>query len=95
MTERKIVLTPELETFVEERLANGPYKCASEIIGDALRLLIEREELRRIRLEKLKAEVAKGIASADRGELTPLNMEEIKAEARSRFDEKHKPVCAQ
>jgi antitoxin ParD1/3/4 len=40
---RNVSLTPELETFVVERIASGRYRSASEVIRAALRLL-ERQE---------------------------------------------------
>lgn len=48
------------------------------------------EELRTIKYEKLKADIQAGIDAADRGEFSTLSMDEIKAEARRRFNESHK-----
>lgn len=70
------------DKFVAELLQSGLYQSQSEVIREGLRLLKEREELRKIRLEELRREIQKGIDSLDRGEGTPLDMEEIKAEGR-------------
>jgi antitoxin ParD1/3/4 len=46
MTIRKTMnlsITPELELFVAERVASGPYRSASEVVRAALRLLNKEE----------------------------------------------------
>jgi antitoxin ParD1/3/4 len=42
-----VSLTPELEHFVESRVASGRYQTASEVIREGLRLLEERVNLAR------------------------------------------------
>lgn len=63
-----VSLTPELERMIHDRVKSGRYHSASEVVREALRLLDEREELRRLRLAELRAKIAAGIASLDRGE---------------------------
>jgi len=63
-----VSLTPELEEFIQERVGTGRYTSASEIVREALRLLQDRDELRRLRMDELRAKVAAGIDSLDRGE---------------------------
>jgi antitoxin ParD1/3/4 len=53
---------------VAELVASGLYQSQSEVIREGLRLLKEREELKRLRLEELRKEVPRGSAEADRGE---------------------------
>ena len=65
-----VSLTPELERLIHERVSSGRYHSASEVVREALRLLEERDELRRLRLAELRAKVAAGLASLDRGETT-------------------------
>ena len=64
-----VSLTPELEQFVESRVASGRYQTASEVIREGLRLLHEREDARQAALDELRAQVRRGIEQADRGEL--------------------------
>jgi antitoxin ParD1/3/4 len=66
-----VSLTPELERLVHEKVSSGCYNSASEVVREALRLLQERDELRRLRLQELRREIAKGIEAADRGDLIP------------------------
>jgi antitoxin ParD1/3/4 len=63
-----VSLTPELEELIQERVRSGRYTSASEVVREALRLLQDRDELRRLRMDELRAKVAAGIDSRDRGE---------------------------
>jgi antitoxin ParD1/3/4 len=54
-------LTPELEDLVQSKVKSGRFNSASELVGEALRLLQRREEIRE-RIEE-------GWQSAKRGEL--------------------------
>jgi antitoxin ParD1/3/4 len=63
-----VSLTPELEELIQERVRSGRYTSASEVVREALRLLQDRDELRRLRLDELRAKVAAGLDSLDRGE---------------------------
>jgi antitoxin ParD1/3/4 len=77
-----VSLTPELERLVAEKVESGMYGSASEVIRDALRLLQERDELRRTRLEELRREITRGLEQADRGEL--IDGEQVFRELRQR-----------
>jgi antitoxin ParD1/3/4 len=63
-----VSLTPELEELIQERVRSGRYTSASEVVREALRLLQDRDELRRLRMDELRAKVAAGLDSLDRGE---------------------------
>ena len=80
-----ISLNPELEELINRKIQSGDYHSATEVICEGLRLLKEQDELKRVRLEELKREINIGLAQANRGECTPLNIEEIKAEGRKRL----------
>jgi antitoxin ParD1/3/4 len=84
-----VSLTPELERLVQEKVSSGLYNSASEVVREALRLLQERDELRRIRLEELRREIATGIEAADRGEL--VLAKEVFEGLRKRNDEAARP----
>ena len=77
-----VSLTPELERLVTEKVESGMYTSASEVVREGLRLLQERDELRRARLEELRREIARGVEQADRGEL--IDGEEVFRELRER-----------
>jgi antitoxin ParD1/3/4 len=60
-----VSLTPELESFIREKVDSGRYHSSSEVVREALRLLEEHERLRELRLEELRREIQKGIDSGD------------------------------
>lgn len=68
-TSLNVSLTPELEQFVQSRLASGRYQTASEVIREGLRLLEEREQAREAAIEELRAKIRRGGEQADRGEV--------------------------
>ncbi len=78
-----ISLTPELEKFVQDKVASGRYHSASEVIREGLRLLEEQELIREVRLAALREEIQKGL---DSGPSTPLDMAAIKTRGRKRLD---------
>ena len=63
-----VSLTPELQQLIEERVRSGRYTSASEVVREALRLPQDRDEFRRLRMDQLRAKVAAGLDSLDRGE---------------------------
>ena len=74
-----ISLTSQLEKVVREKVASGLYNSLSEVVGEALRLLDDHDRLQQIKLERLRSDIQAGL---DSGESVPLDIEEIKAEAR-------------
>ncbi len=62
-----VSLTPELETLVNDKVKSGNYNSASEVVREALRLLKEQDELKRIRREELRREVMKGVTDVREG----------------------------
>jgi len=77
-----VSLTSELEQFIQKKVTSGYYASTSEVIRAGLRLLKEQDSLHDARLEILKKEIQKGLKS---GKPTPLDMQEIIAEARTKY----------
>ena len=77
-----------LEKFVQDLIQTGLYQSQSEVIREGLRLLKEREDLRKLRLEELRSEIQRGIDSSARGESEPFDIEEIKAEGRKSLSQR-------
>ena len=73
-------LGPVFEQFVTELVASGLYQSQSEVIREGLRLLKEREELKKLRIAEMRKEIALGSAQADRGEFVdgPKALREIR-----------------
>lgn len=68
-----VSLTPELERYINEKVASGLYHSASEVIREGLRLLKDQDALREIRLSELQQQIQAGINS---GEPQPLNLDD-------------------
>ena len=81
-----VSLTPELENLIQEKVSSGLYNSASEVVRDGLRLLQDRDEIKRVRLEELRKEINQGIEAADRGDL--LDGEEFLADLRKRHEDR-------
>lgn len=68
------------ENLVKELVASGRYATASEVVRDGLRLIEEREELRRAKLEALRGAIREGL---DSGPPSPFDLQDIINEARA------------
>ncbi len=77
-----ISLTPTLQRFVSARIETGMYQSASEVVREGLRLLEQRERLRKAVLSDLRAKVGVGLRQARRGEL--IDGEDVFAELDAR-----------
>jgi putative addiction module CopG family antidote len=79
-----LILPPELDALVQEKVEAGPYSSPAEVIAEALRLLEERDRRERLRasLDEADAEIDRG----DSAEWTPDLMERLIREA----DELHR-----
>lgn len=73
-----VSLTPELEALIQSKVATGMYNNASEVIREALRLLMEKDELKELKRQLLQRELALGLNALDRGEYTIRNIQEIR-----------------
>ena len=72
-------LGKKLEAFVTKLIASGRYNSKSEVLREGLRLLHERET----RLVALDAALARGVADADAGRVTPAK--EVFASLRAKY----------
>ena len=93
-----VSLTPMLEELVQQKVASGLYNSASEVIREALRLLEERDEIRKMRLGTLRKEISAGLDQLERGELREFDDQslntlaaDVKAKGRKRLAAKKKP----
>ena len=70
------------DKFIAELLKSGMYQSQSEVVREGLRLLKEREEIKKLRLAEWRKEIAIGSEQADHGEF--VAGEETFAEIRKR-----------
>ena len=75
-----VSLSPELEKIVTEKVASGRYASPDAVLGEALRLLEERD-----RLSKLRHDVALGIEQLDQGRSRPFGIQTLKRIKREGF----------
>ncbi len=69
--------------MIRNLVESGRYGSAAEVILDGLALLRDRELQRKAQADWLRAEIQKGIDSADRGELVPAD--EVFARLREKY----------
>ena len=78
-----ITLDPDLEKLVQQKVESGVYQDATEMVTEAIRLLVERDDRQGVKsLDQLLAE---GQASINRGEvreLTPQLWDDLMEEGR-------------
>jgi putative addiction module CopG family antidote len=74
---------PDLEAYVQQKIASGEFHSRDELAVEAVRLYREVEA----RHAQLKADIHAAIDEADRGLCKPLDIEAIKAELAAEFDE--------
>jgi antitoxin ParD1/3/4 len=78
------------EGLIESLIESGRYSTASEIMREGLRLVEEREERRKAKLEALRAEIQQGLDSGPAEEVDVGEMiARIKAEGRKRLAAKN------
>ncbi len=58
-----VILTPPLEAMVQGKVASGLYSSPSEVMRDALRLMQEQDNIRALRLDQLRGDIAQGLGS--------------------------------
>ena len=72
MSSLHISLTPRLEEFTRERVNSGLYNNASEVVREALRLMIEHKQNQ----ETLQSSVARGFEQVEAGEFKEIESED-------------------
>ena len=83
-----ISLTPEMDSWVAEKIKSGMYKSSSELIREGLRLLQLRDEQRSKMVEDLRNELLVGVKQLDAGKSKKLDQKligKIKRDARKTF----------
>lgn len=78
-----VSLPPQSEKYIKQKVEAGLYNSVSEVMHKALRLLVERDEVKEMKLVSLRCDLQEGIDSLDRGKGSLLEMNDIKAKARA------------
>lgn len=72
-----ITLGKEFERRINEKVEDGLYTSASEVIRDGLRLLFEKDNTKNEQLDILREEVAKGFQQLATGEVSNRGVMDI------------------
>jgi antitoxin ParD1/3/4 len=84
-----VEIPPELQQFIHQVIDNGSFKSETEVVGQALRLLQQRQQ----KIEELRREIQPALDQLDRGEGIELDeegldafFEDIKARGRAELE---------
>ena len=86
-----VTLSDDSEAYVKAKVQSGEYSCISAVIRAGLHLLEDQDILHQIRLERLRKEIAIGLEAEARGEVAPLDVEDIIARGKQRLSEDNRP----
>ena len=88
-------LPDDLEEYVQAKVQSGEYSSIIEVIRTGLYLMedqdtlhqdtLHQDTLHQVRLERLRKEIAIGLEAAARGEIAPLDVEDIIAQGKPRL----------
>lgn len=79
MPTQNVNLTSELDTFVKSQVESGDFNNASEVHRAALSAMRKNEEERKLRLDRLRSEIQKGISDVENGRATVIeNSDDLK-----------------
>jgi antitoxin ParD1/3/4 len=78
-----ISLTPRLEEMIREKIASGSYSSASEVVREALRLLELEDQLRSLKLQRLRQDIREGLESGATTSFEPAKLKQAARQKRS------------
>ena len=77
MDSMNVSLTTELESFVLSLVESGRYGSSSEVVRAGLRMLMDREELRRAELGEFRRKVQEGLDDLEAGRVVKVVDDEV------------------
>ena len=87
MTQITITVPDDLGAFLQGAAESAKLFTPDQAVVDALYDLKTRSERRNARFESIKREVLVGVEQADRGESSPWDIDEIKADIQKRYNQ--------
>ena len=76
MPTRNVNLTEHFDRFIETGITSGRFSNASEVVREGLRLLEQREQEDKAKIEWLRSAAKEGFDAIERGDYVTLNSEE-------------------
>jgi len=77
-------LSPDLEQYVQQKVASGQFTSQEEFAQEAMRLYRDIEA----RHESLKDDVRAALEQSEKGQSVPLDMDSIKSELHDELDQR-------
>jgi antitoxin ParD1/3/4 len=78
-----VSLTPELEQIINAKVQSGLYNSASEVVREGIRLLQQRDEIHKNKLEALRRDIEEGVKASEEGRVR--DGREVMAEMKTRL----------
>ena len=85
-----VSLPEELAKFVKDKVSTGRYGSSSEVVREALRLMEQEDQLRSLKLQRLRQDVQEGM---DSGPSIVFDPQEIKRIAREKKSQRSGGKC--
>ena len=76
MPTRNVNLTEHFDRFIETGITSGRFSNASEVVREGLRLLEQREQEDKAKIEWLRGTAKEGFDAADRGDYVSLRSDQ-------------------
>ncbi len=76
-----VSLDERFERLVKAKVRSGRYRSARQVVQSALELLDTQEKDDKTKLAELRALVQEGVDAANRGEVMPLDLNDLLAQA--------------
>ena len=80
-----VLLKPEMARFVDEKLRAGQYQGLSDMVNEALQVLMEQEEFTPAQEKYLRGEVARGLEQLDQKQHSDFSAETVISQERRRL----------
>ena len=77
MPTRNVSLTDHFDKFVERSVKSGQYLNASEVVREGLRLLEQKAQENKLKLERLREATTAGFEAIDRGRFREIRPDKI------------------
>lgn len=77
-----VSLPRELETRVRQKVESGLYGSVSEVIREALRLFEAYEQVKTVKLDRLRQDIAQGLDDVRNGHTKEIDFNKLKQQGR-------------
>jgi len=81
----EIILKPELEIFIKEKVATGQYQSINEAINEGIKLLMFQDDIYQGKKEQLRQEIMIGEEASSRGEV--IDSEEVFSQLQQKLNQ--------